>query len=365
MQTTATQAPAATPPGFTSAPDASAAPTAAFLQASRSGDIEAAQAILDQNPDSREALLTDLARTQTGMVYEVAGAPRTRQNPPFLAPADRDARNQISGLRDEINNAAISHKVSPEAIGAILYQEIYTKDSADKVQTEWAAKIANTPVGSPQRSQAITDANNDWNVSNPLNRNNITRDTTIGLSQLSVEGTVKLFGGQWNKDTGQYERLPASSPNSKNYLPNVMNQEQFFKDPVGNSMRLLSNPEMAPTLVGGWGERVIDMRLRNPKNEDISLLPTNAGARAQQQREDLQFRYLTGSYATGGLLNSFLGQSWGGSLGSGVDTARTQTPSRFGVGDLSPGERDALPRRDVVERLLRGETPESLLRPRR
>jgi hypothetical protein len=236
-------------------------------------------------------------------------------------------------LREQMHAAGTSHRVAPQAIAAILYQELNTRGGSDAVQDRHAARIAATAPGSRERAQAIAEANADWNVVPPGRGGDITRSTTLGYAQLSVDGVVRLFGGQWNGSS--YE--PA--PGARNFLPNVMSQEAFFRDPVGNAMRLLVNPEMAPTLVGAWSARVIDLRRGNAANDDISLA-----------QPDLHYRYLTGSYSNGGIFKSLFGWDIGQ---GGTDNERTRHPSRFEPGQLSPGERDALSRRRHIENLLR------------
>ncbi len=236
-------------------------------------------------------------------------------------------------LRDQMHAAGTSHRVAPEAIAAILYQELNTRGASDAAQDRHAARIAATAPGSRERAQAIADANADWAVAPPGRGGDITRSTTLGYAQLSVDGVVRLFGGRWNGSG--YERVEGA----RHFLPNVMSQEAFFRDPVGNAMRLLTNPELAPTLVGAWSARVIDLRRGNAANDDISLA-----------RPDLHYRYLTGSYSNGGIIKSLAGWDIGQ---GGTDNERTRHPSRFEPGQLSPGERDALSRRRHIENLLR------------
>jgi hypothetical protein len=269
-------------------------------------------------------------------------------NRPYGTHQDFNAMNQISSLRNEINASASAHKVSPEAIAGILYQEIATKGADDVKQDQYAAKIANTKPGSPERAAAIAEANSDRsNVSGPFGSKDITRDTTLGDSQISVRGVVELFGGKWNDKTKQYEQIPGA----KGYLSGAMLPSKFFADPVGNSMKLLTNPKMAPALVGAWAERAIDQRSGKVRDGGTQYPKFDLNS-----NRDLHYVFLTGTYSTGGQFNTLWGKG-------GIDRAVTADPMRYtdlgrNIGP-SPGATAALERRERINNLLRGASPDS------
>jgi hypothetical protein len=261
---------------------------------------------------------------------------------------DFDAMRTISAERNDIKAAAKAHQVSPEAIAGILYQEISTKGADDVKQDAYATKIANTKPGSPERAAAIAEANADrWNVSGPLGSKNIIRDTTLGDSQLSTKGVVELFGGKWNAKTNQYEQIPGA----KNYLAGAMLPSTFFADPVGNSMKLLTNPKMAPTLVGAWAERAVNERSGKVRDGGTQYPKFDLNS-----NRDLHYVFLTGTYSTGGQFNSLWGKG-------GIDRGVTANPMHHtdlsrNIGP-SPGATAALERRERINNLLNGASPDS------
>lgn len=267
----------------------------------------------------------------------------------------------ISAMRHDIMAAGKSHNVAPEAIAAILYQELATKGADDLKQDEFARQIANTQPGSPERAALVQKANEDPSVSpNPFHLNQITRKTTLGDSQISVQGMVELFGGKWNSKTQSYERAyDQSGKPAKNYLPNVMSQDQFFRDPVGNSMRILTDSKLASTTIGAWAEKQIADR--SGKVRDGGTQYPNFA----QQNRDLHYVFLTGTYSSGGQFMSTFGQQWGRAYGLGkFDPAITADPMKYT--DLrndrgpSPGATAALERRDRINNLLNGADPNSI-----
>jgi hypothetical protein len=279
------------------------------------------------------------------------------QGPAYVEENELRAARQISNLKDEINASGKSHNVNPEVIGAILFQELATKGSDDLKQDEYARAIAATKPGTPERQAAIDRANSDFfNVSgpNPLKPKDITRQTTLGDSQISTQGMVELFGGKWNDKTKQYEQIPGG----KNYLPNVMDQRTFFQDPVGNSMKILTDSKLAPTVVGAWSEKQVAER-----SDRVRDSGTQYPNFSQSANRDLHYVFLTGTYSTGGQFVRLNGANW-----SGFDRARTEDPLKYSNLSRnegpSPGATAALERRERINNLLNGAPLDSQYQPR-
>ena len=176
-----------------------------------------------------------LSGRQSGTVSQYSEAARNLQvsnvpnpQPGPARPAFQDSvMTTVQNLRDQINFAGRRHNVAPEVIGAILYDELKHRSAEDDRQDQLAVEITKTEPNTVERTNAIADANNDWGVNNPVSRlvsgsKDIASSTTIGQSQLSVDGVKKLV----------------NSENNKNYLKEIISAQDFNRDPVGKSLKL-------------------------------------------------------------------------------------------------------------------------------
>jgi hypothetical protein len=236
---------------------------------------------------------------------------------------------EVKQHRDQINAAAQRYGVAPEVIGGIMYDELTHRGFEDDAQDKLAERVAATLPGTPERAKALGDANNHWSV-NPgailgKKSKDIASNVTVGTTQLSVNGVKVLV----------------NSENGKNYLEKIISRDSFNKDPVGNSLKLLSDDKMAPFLIGAWAKKQVDTR-SGEKRDGITYPKFG-----KDDNRDLHYVFLTGTYSKGGYFKNDKG---------GIDKERTADPLKYT--DLSkltgPNESatDGLRARKLINTLL-------------
>lgn len=244
---------------------------------------------------------------------------------------DPEAVAKIEQYKNQINAAGDRHDVEPEAIGAIMYDELTHRSLEDGRQDQLATGIAATQAGTPERAKAVQDANNDWSV-NPaalvgIRGKDIASNLTIGTTQLSVDGVKGLV----------------NNSNGKNYLEGIISAADFNKDPVGNSMKLLTNETLAPFLIGAWAEKQVDTRSGQARD---GITYPHFG---RDDNRDLHYVFLTGTYSKGGYFQD----------GSGhIDKARTADPLGYTNFGASTG-----PNQSATAGLRARETINTILQP--